>query len=182
MPEDAPAWMLCEDMITRLKDELILEAIDLLHEELRAGRVDINGYVSPLPDRSDELQKDMYIIGNLVQREPEIEEQYGPLIENAMNEKDPERVASIERLGKFLLSVRAISTLMRLSETAEEWALDTGKYSRCADKMEILAKSMVEDSARRALVYFVLSSRKFAISKALTDDEMAMLRQARHPT
>ena len=182
MPEDAPTWMLCEDMITRLKEELILEAIDILHDELKAGRVDISGYVALLPDRSDELQKDMYIIGNFVQRQSEIEEQYRPLIENAANEKDPERVAAIERLGKFLLSVRAISTLMRLSEIAGDWAGSTGKYSRYADRKEILSRGMVEDGARCELVDFVLSSRKFISSKALTDDEIAILRQARPST
>ncbi len=182
MAQDAPAWMLCEDMITRLKDELILEAIDMLHEELKAGRVDISGYVSLLPDKPDELQKDMYIIGNLVQRESEIEAMYGPLIANAPNEKDPRKVERMEGLRKFMLSVRAISTLMRLSEVAGEWAQSTGRYSRYVNIGEILSRSMQEDGARCELVDFVLSSVRFLRSEALTGDEIGIVKQARSST
>ena len=182
MAEEAPAWMLCEEMITRLKDELILEAIDILHEELKAGRIEISGFVPLLPDKHDELQKDMYMIGNLVQREAEIEAQYGPLVDDASNGKDPERVARREELWKFILSVRAISTLMRLGEVAREWAQDTGQYSGQRNMNDILSRSMNKQSARCELVDFVLSSRRFCKSEALTDDEIGIIRQARTST
>ena len=35
MEKDATlAWMVCDDILTRIKDELILEAIDILHDEI----------------------------------------------------------------------------------------------------------------------------------------------------
>lgn len=179
MPDkDAPAWMLCDDMITRMKDELVLEAIDLLHEEIKAGRIDVKGYTAVLPDRPAELQRDMYLIGNLVEREHEILQQYAPYAGN-MAETDPKKLGRIEELGKFVLAVKAISMLMRLSAVAERWALDTGRYSALDDSAEILAKTAMMADERRELVEFVLSSRRFMKSEALTGSEIEKLRAAR---
>ncbi len=179
MADDAPAWMLCEDMITRLKDELTLEAIDILHEELKEGRIDISGYVSLLPDKPDEMQKDIYIINNLVQREDEIAEQYQPEIERIGIETDPDKVERAERLGKFMLSVHAISALMGLGEIAGKWAQGIGKYSSYARVGEIISRSMGDDPARGELVDFVLSSSRFARSQALSESELDLFRKAR---
>ncbi len=177
--DDAPAWMLCEDIITRLKDELILEAVDILHDEMKAGRIDITGYISLLPDKSNELQRDMYIINNLIGREPEIIEQYRPFLDSIDKEKDPEKVARIEELKKFMMSVQAISTLMRLSNIAELWAEDTGKYSDSKDSEEIILGTVRMAVDRVEILDFVLSSTKFSKSEALTAHEMALLKKVR---
>lgn len=176
---DVPAWMLCEDLITRMKDELVLEAIDILHEEMKANRIDISGYVSLLPDKPNEMQRDMYIINNLVQRQPEIMEQYRPFLESGAKETDPQKVERIEELKKFMLSVQAISTLMRLSSVASMWADDTGKYSALGDQAQIIARtaSMAED--RLEVLDFVLTSPRFAKSEALTSAETEILKKAR---
>jgi len=175
---DAPAWMACEDIITRLKDELILEAIDLLHEEIKAKRIDISGYVSLLPDKSDEIQRDMYIINNLVERQSEILEQYRPFLEGKADHSTAQKVARIEELRKFVLSVQAISTLMKLSSIAESWAEDTGKYSGLTDPLEIMLRTISMSQERSEVLDFVVSSSKFARSEALTKKELDMLREA----
>jgi len=176
---DAPAWMASEDIIIRMKDELILQAVDLLREEIKAGRVDINGYVPLLPDKPNEIQRDMYIINNLVLREHEIIEQYRPFLEGSIEEKDPDKVRSIEGLRKFVLSVRAISTLMRLSEVAGRWADDTGKYSELKEPAQVLLSTARMGEDRVEVLDFVLSSSKFEKSEALTKAEMEMLRKVR---
>ena len=173
---DAPAWMLCEDIITRLKDELILEAIDVLHGEMKAGRIDINGYKSLLQDKPSELQRDMYIINNLIEREHEIMEQYMPFIRGLDKETDPEKVARIEDLKKFILSVNAISTLMRLSRIAETWAEDTGRYSASHDPEEIMIGTIGMAEDRAEVLEFVLDAAKFEKSEALTAKELSLLR------
>ena len=177
--EDVPAWMMCEDIITRLKEELILEAVDILHEEMKAGRVDINGYISLLPDKSGEMQKDIYIIGNLVQREAEIDEQYRSYLEGRDGESDPAVVERIEALGKFMLSVHAISTLMRLSDAAGKWADDTGRYSSLTDQKEIMIRTVRLAEDRLEALDFILSSSRFVKSGALTKEELEMLGNAR---
>ena len=175
----APAWMLCEDMITRLKDELILEAVDILHGEMKAKRIDISGYVSLLPDKPSELQRDMYIIGNLVQREGEIVEQYRPFLDDMGAQADPQKVARAEELRKFMLSVQAISELMRLSEIAEKWAEDTGRYSKLEDVEGVMMSTVGTDVDRIEVLNFALSSRRFLKSEALTEREIDILRRTR---
>lgn len=177
--DDAPAWIMCEDIITRLKEELILEAIDILHEEMKAGRIDIAGYVSLLPDKSNEMQRDMYIINNLIDRELEIMEQYRPFLGSIESETDPVKVARIEELRKFMLSVQAISTLMRLSKVAEAWAEDTGKYSDSHDIEEIIIGTLRVAEDRVEVLDFVLSSSKFSKSEALSAQELEVLKKAR---
>ncbi len=174
-----PSWMACEDMITRMKDELILEAIDILHEEIKAGRVDIRGYTSLLPDKPDEMQRDMYIIGNLVQRKEEILEKYRPYFEGRYEEADPAKVEGIEALKKFVLSVQAIAMLMRLSEIAERWADDTGKYSDIKGLEKIMLNTARMADERKELLDFVLSSSKFGKSEALTENELGILKEVR---
>lgn len=179
MPEsEVPAWMLCDDMITRIKDELVLEAVDLLHAEIKAGHIDVNGYTAALPDRPAELQRDMYLIGNLVEREHEIMQQYAPYTKET-TETDPKKLSRIEELGKFVLAVQAISMLMRLTAVAERWASDTGKYSALSDPAQILAKTAMMAEERKELMEFVLSSKKFMKSEALSDGEMKTLEAAR---
>ncbi len=175
---DMPAWMACEDALTRLKDELVLEAIDILHQEVAAGRIDINGYVSLLPDKPDEIQRDMYIINNLRMSEQEIMDQYGHYMHET-EEKDTYKLRRMEDLRKFLLSVRAISTLMHLSEIAGAWAEDTGRYPRETELSTIFEKTARASADRIEVLDFVLSSAKFMKSQALDSKELSALRMAR---
>ena len=177
--EGVPSWMTCEDMITRIKDELILEAIDILHDEMKAGRMDMRGYVSLLPDKSDEIQRDMYMISNLMRSEAEILEKYKPYFAGKADEADPARVESVESLKKFVLSVQAISILMRLSEVAGRWADDTGKYSGIKEPERIMLNTARMAEERIELLDFVLSSSKFGKSEVLTLKELGMLREVR---
>lgn len=169
--------MVCEDIITRLKEELVLEAIDILHEEMKSGRIDIKGYVSLLPDKSDEIQRDMYIINNLRLREAEIVEKYRPYM-GEVNETDPNKLKSIEDLKKFVLSVGAISTLMKFSEVAGAWAEDTGRYPDVADAKQIILNTLKKSQDRMEVLEFALSGSKFLKSEALSQEEMQMLRGA----
>ena len=176
---DIPAWMVCEEALTRLKDELVLEAIDILHQEVKAGRIDINGYVSLLPDKPDEIQRDMYIINNLRMKEHEIMEQYGHYMQQT-DEKNPHTLSRIESLRKFLLSVRAISTLMHFSEIVGAWADDTGRYPKESEISVILEKTARSSADRLEVLDFVLSSTKFIKNQTLDGRELGALRKARN--
>ena len=78
--QDDPAWMVCEDLLTRAKDELILEAIDLLHARINDGSVSIDGYVVTLPDRSQEVARDIFVINNLLSEQSQIRDTYARYI------------------------------------------------------------------------------------------------------
>lgn len=173
----APAWMLVEDILTRLKDELVLEAIDILHIEMNAGRIDVSGYVSLLPDKPDEIQRDMYIIGNLMEKESEIMARYGPYLGEVM-ESDPAKMKGIEDLKKFVLSVNAISMLMRFSHVLEKWAEDTGRYQGAGDMRLIISDTLKTTEDRAEVLEFALGSSRFMKSGTLNESEIRLLRSS----
>ena len=94
MEKDAtPAWMVCDDILTRIKDELILEAIDILHDEINSKHLVIEGYSPVVLERSEEMQRDIYLINNLMERAEEISANYGKYLDGsaAADGTDPSR-------------------------------------------------------------------------------------------
>ncbi|MDE1860410.1 MAG: hypothetical protein KGH72_01705 [Candidatus Micrarchaeota archaeon] len=175
---EAPAWLLCYDMLIKVKDELTLEAIDILHDEIKAKHIDITGYVSLLPDKSDELQRDMYIINNLLIRENEIREQYAAYLEDSSGTTDGKELARAEELKRFLLALDAISMLMGYSRLVAKWAEDTGEFYDSSDPAEIVRRTMEPEGQRRQLAEYILSSAKFRKSDALSEDEFEIIRRS----
>jgi hypothetical protein len=176
--DEVPAWLLCYDLLTKTKDELILEAIDLLHEEIKAKRIDIQGYTSLLQDKPEELQRDMYIINNLILREAEIKKQYSDYLVDNKNTKNGETLMQVEALRKFLLSVDAISLLMGFSRELDQWAEDTGEFYETANPSEVIAKTMAMDEHRYPILEYVLSSKKFAKGEAISEEERKVYEEA----
>lgn len=173
--DDTPAWLLCEDMLTKTKDEMILEAIDILHEQINEKRIDIQGYVPVLMDRSEELQKDMFIINNMLANSGQIRSQYSSYM--GRETKDPALLSRIEELKKLVMAIDAIEFLMSMSHVFEEWAEETGRYGTVKDPIELLRKSMGSDQRKDALKY-VLSSKKFKDNEALSESETELLERA----
>ncbi|MDE1823400.1 MAG: hypothetical protein KGH50_03680 [Candidatus Micrarchaeota archaeon] len=173
--DDTPAWMLCEDMLTKAKDELILEAIDILHEQINEKRIDIQGYVPVLMDKSEELQKDMFIINNMLANKEQIKSQYASYL--GKDTKDPSELSRIEELKKLVMAMDAIDFLMAMSHVFESWAEETGNYPAVKDPLQLLKKGMTNEQRIEALKY-ILSSKKFRENEALTESEMTLLNQA----
>ncbi|MEM3839247.1 MAG: hypothetical protein QXF01_01570 [Candidatus Micrarchaeaceae archaeon] len=176
--EGVPAWLLCEDMLTRVKDELVLEAIDILKKEMSEGRININGYVAVLPEKSQELEQDLFVLNNLISNANEIRQQYREYLEKEKRGEitDPGVIARGEGLKKFLMAVDAIELLMHTSRIYGMWADDVGVYSSFADPVAIMVKSGMLDEGRTEALELVLSSKAFALSEALDIDEMQILR------
>jgi hypothetical protein len=177
--DGVPAWLKCEDMLTRAKDELILEAIDLLKLEMKEKRIDIKGYIAALPDKGQELEQDLFMIGQLIARVEEIRSQYSGYLEKERNGEitDPEVIARGEALRRFLMSIDAIDMLMHFSRVFGTWADDTGVYSALKDPVDVMVKSASLDGGRADALDFVLSSKKFSESDALSNDEMQVLEE-----
>ncbi len=177
--DGVPAWLKCEDMLTRAKDELILEAVDLLKLEMKEKRIDIKGYIAALPDKGQELEQDLFMIGQLIARVEEIRSQYSGYLEKERDGEitDPEVIARGEALRRFLMSIDAIDMLMHFSRVFGTWADDTGVYSSLKDPVDVMVKSASLDGGRADALDFVLSSKKFSESDALSNDEMQVLEE-----
>jgi hypothetical protein len=177
--EGVPSWLVCEDILTRTKDELILEAIDLLKKEMKAGHIDIKGYVAALPEKNQELEQDLFVVNNLISRAPEIREQYREYLqkEDEGGIKDPEVIMRGEGLRKFLLSVDAIDLLMKFSRVFGMWADDVGVFSTLKDPVDIMVKTANMADERIEALSFVVNNKTFENNEALSNDEMLMLEE-----
>ena len=178
--EKTPAWLICDDILTKCKDEIILEAIDILHEEIKAKRIDMQGYVPMLIDKPEEVERDMFLINNLLSRAHEIRENYKDYMKKESEIKDPEPalVARDEELRKFMLALDSIIFLMSLSKVFESWAADVGVFSNIKDPVEVFSKTLHHNNERIEALKFILGSSTFWKSEPLHEDERKMLEQA----
>ncbi len=175
------AWMQCEDMLNKIREELILEAVDTLHAEAAAGRIDIKGNVVTTPDKSGDLERDMFVINNLLEHESEMREKYTMYIteKESSGELDAYAVGRIEELKKFLLALTEITTLMHYSHQVNAWIEDARKLSSMDDPVKIIAATMAHNEPRIELLAFVLKRKAFVKEEVLTDEERGILERAR---
>ncbi len=177
--KNSQAWLISDDILTKVKDELILEAIDLLREQIDAKRIDIKGYVPMLIDKPEEIERDLFIINNLISRAHEIRETYKDFTgKEGKESKDPETVARMEELTKFMYAVDGIVMLMHLSKLFEGWAEDTGKFSTTKNPSEVIAHAMHGNKERHEALKFVLESKQFVKNEVLDDEERKILKDA----
>jgi hypothetical protein len=178
MEKDAtPAWMVCDDILTRIKDELILEAIDILHDEINSKHLVIEGYSPVVLERSEEMQRDIYLINNLMERAEEISTNYGKYLDGsaAAEVTDPLRV---EELKRFLMSISGIRFLMDTAKVFESWSADTGKYYSEKDPSSIIKKTMGKGTEREKALEYILKSKKIIENEAITKEERSILDRA----
>jgi len=175
--EPTPAWMACDDILTRIKDELILEAIDILHEEINAKRLVIEGYSPVVLERSEEMQRDIYLINNLMARAEEISKNYGKYFDSNAPAADADPIR-IEELKRFLMSISGIRFLMDTAKVFESWSSDTGRYYAEKDPASIIRKTMGTGTEREKALEYILKSKKMLENEAVTEQELAMLKKA----
>jgi hypothetical protein len=173
-----PAWMLCEDILTRIKDELILEAIDLLHVQIKEGSVSIDGYVVTLPDKSQEIARDIFVINNLLSEQNQIRETYKKYINDNQGAATGETVEKSEKMKRFLLFLDELSILMSYSEVFGVWITDAWQYAKLNDVSQIIANTMSNSEDRADALRFVLSSKGFAKEEIFTTGERDALSDA----
>jgi hypothetical protein len=180
MDDGAKAWLICEDMLTRIKDELVLEAIDILEAERKSGRVGISGYVPVMPEKGPELEENLFLINKILENTNSILDRLAGYEKELVNGSGAESatVERAEELRRFLMAVNAMEMLMDMSRVFGSWAEDMGKYHFAGSTEEILEHSIVGNGERVDALGFVLSSITFARSEALDTEEAAAFRNA----
>ena len=178
--DDMPEWMLAQEILVKSKNEIILEAIDTLHKEIDEKRLEINGHTIKLPDKSSEIDMDMLIINNLLQKESEIIKQYSAFVKKTEELEEPssEIIERTEELKKFLMSVAEISLLMNFAKTIDAWVLDFAETMNKKDVALIISETAKRNVDRIEVLRFISSNKKFLNSDALSKEEFDTLRTA----
>jgi hypothetical protein len=183
MDQGFPAWLVCEEILNKAKDELITEAIEVLHEEMKRGRISFKGSMVNVPERDADFERDRFLINELLQKEEEVRRVYGPYIEgkrNGAKGMDATMIQRVEEAERFLLAVTQIVILMRMSKVMDTWLSDVGMYPKIKDPAEILASTVhrTESEFRIDALRFVLSSKTFIRERIFTQDERNILEKA----
>lgn len=176
---DTPKWMIAQDILVKAKNELILEAVDTLHIEIKEKRLEVNGSVIKLPDKSSEIEMDMLILNNLLEQEQQIVENYGKFIkEKEDSEKDPAMIERINELKKFLMAVTQIKILMNFAKTIDEWVLDFANSMNIDGVAKILAETAKKNVERIEILSFIIDNKKFYDNEALSNEELIYIKEA----
>jgi hypothetical protein len=178
--EESPAWMVCEDLVSRIEAELMSEALDLLEDEIKAGRVKVEGNLVTSSELTSEAEKHLFILDRLLEDESNLRYRYENLV-NAVEEgreSNPEVVARLEEVKKFLLVVSQISMTVKQAKVFAAWFTDAGSNMKIKDPSEILYLTSVGNQERKEALDFVLTSKAFIRSEALKDGEFETVRKA----
>ncbi len=178
--DDIPQWMLAQEILVKTKNELILEAIDLVHIEIDEKRLEINGNTVKLPDKSSEIEMDMLIISNLLEKEDEISKQYSEFIKKIENgeEEKPELIERMDELKKFLMAISSIHLLMGFVKVIDSWVLDFAETMKINNTAMIIAETAKRNVERIDILEFVIKSKNFLKSEALSDEEIDIVKKA----
>ena len=170
MDEETPAWMQCEDMLSRIRSELIMQAMDMLQLAIDSKAIDVGGSLINLPDRPSEIDMKMFIIGKLLEEKERIMEMYSG--------KPPEDVATKERLDKFLLAVGQISMLMDYANAVEAMVGEIPEMAGESDPYELLRMLLGSDARRIEALRYAESSQRLLKEETITIRERELLRKA----
>lgn len=170
-----PAWLLCEDILNKIKTELITEAMDTLQEAINSKAIEISGSLVTLPDKPSETEMNMFIINKLLDEKDKIIEQYSGYLADESADTDPKKVEQKERLRKFLFAVEQISKLMEYSHLFDPWMTDVGMQITIKDPSEIIKITMHGNEARMEVLKYVLNSKKIEKEEILSENERKIL-------
>jgi len=178
--EETPAWMLCEDLVSKINAELMSEALDLLEGEIKAGRVKVEGNLVTAAELTSEVEKHLFILDRLLEDEHNMKHRYENLV-NAVEqgkEINPEVVARLEEVKKFLLVVSQISMTVKYAKVFAGWFNDAGSNMRVKDPSEIIYLTAATSPERKEALDFILTNKTFAKNEALGAAETEILRKA----
>ena len=176
---DVPAWMTCEDMLNRAKNEFVTEAMEELNKMTQEKAIEINGSLVTLPDRPNDAERDMFVINKLLEEYPKIKEQYRDYINSNSQSELPAKVQNVERLKRFLLSLDTIAMLMHYGHAIDDWQHDIAMQVQVNEPSKIIANTLKGNAQRRNILEFALGSNTFEKGEIFTPGERQILEKAR---
>ncbi len=172
-------WLIAQDIFTKVKDELVLEAIDVLHEQVNKKRISIEGHTVTLPEQPSDLDRDLFIVNNILKEADGIRSQYSEYMNKAAGSgsSDPQVVERTEELKKMLLAVSEIEMLMSMSAAANEMVSSVSMYVNESDTANVIAKAAAEghDGSRADLMDYIHNSARFAKAEVFDSEEQAII-------
>ncbi len=175
------AWIICEDLLVKVKAELANEAIITLQKEVKAGRMKVSGNLVSTEAPSDE-ERDLFVANEIAKESEAMLRGYAVYI----NQKESDRgnltaedVEKIENAKRLMLAVEEITLLINYRVVAEEWILEIEGIPQIDDPVKLLASTMHgKDDHRFAVLDFALRRKSLMEEKIFSDSERSMMEAA----
>ncbi|MCL4404364.1 MAG: hypothetical protein M1544_00220 [Candidatus Marsarchaeota archaeon] len=170
-----PAWIDCEDLLVKMREELLDRAIKLLNSEIEAGHIKVNGNALFSSESSSDVEQAMYLINNLVDDSGRLHQEYNEYVERSSSKRlDSKEAKKFEQLQKFVLFVEQITMLMDYARVLSAWADSASKLTHAHSRDEILKLTMPASEDRRNVLEFFVNNKDIG-KEALTDEERETL-------
>jgi hypothetical protein len=183
MPDnEIAAWIMCEDLLVKVKTELANEAIITLQKEVQAGRMKVEGkLVSSIETQSD-AERDLFVANEIAAESDKMLQSYSDYIKEKESKPEnltAEDVQKIEIAKKLMLAVGEISLLIRYRVVAEEWILEIEGIPTINDPTELLAHTIHgKEDERFNVLDFALKRKSLIEEEIFTDNEREMMSKA----
>ncbi len=171
------AWIICEDLLVKVKAELANEAILTLQNEVKAGRMKVEGRLVSSEVPSDD-ERDLFVANEIAKDSATMLRDYGRYIADREGKPgiSPEEVEKIESAKKLMLAVEEISTLMHYRRVTEEWILEIEGIPDIDDPVKILVSTIHGKEDDRFLVLdFTLKRKSIKEEKIFAEEERKIL-------
>ncbi len=153
-----PSWIACEDLLVKMREELIDRAIKLLNREIEAGHIAVNGSTLFSSEANADVEEAMYLINNLIDDSGRLHKEYSEYIEKNNGKKLSDAEAKkFGELQKFVLSVEQLNMLMEYARVLSSWADAAGKMIEGKDTEDILRKTVDKEELRKTVLEFFIN-------------------------
>jgi hypothetical protein len=172
-----PAWLVCDGILSKARDELLSQAIRTMYEQVERKRLSLEGEPLSVNESTSQHEKDMYFLEQLLQERERMEKRFAEYIEGAsIGEKDRAR---IDELQQFLLALKQISLLYTYSGVCDAWLVDAEKGLRETEPAALLASTAALGAPeRKDVLAYLASSRELEGEGIFTDQEKGIIKKA----
>jgi len=184
MPDNGgiAAWIVCEDLLVKVKTELANEAIITLQREVKEGRMKVQGSVIPKNEMQSDAERDLFVANEIAAESEKMLQSYADYIGSKESRPDKltaEEVQKIETTKKLMMAVQEISILINYRAVTEEWILEIEGIPTINDSVKLLGATMRgKDDERFHILDTVLKRKSMIKENIFTAEERKMMRDA----
>lgn len=149
-----PAWIICQDILVKAKEEFMTEALEMLERSIEEGNIAISGYVLSDPEKHQEQERNLFVLNQIVSRHDEMHKRFASELSalESRGARDAMTIRAIEKLKRFLLTLTKITTLVEYSKEIDEWINDVGMMVSAGNPSDVILGSAENYSVRKAIL------------------------------
>lgn len=173
-----PAWLVCDGIISKARDELLSQAVSVMHEQIEKKRISLEGHLPALKEGASESERDAFLLSQIVKEHENMEKRFRSYMEDArMGEDANSRGAELER---FLLELKHMVLLHDYAKACESWLVEIEKELRETAPASILVKTMSRELIRGGVLDYLLKNKAFAKERLFSEEEKKIMEDALH--